>query len=354
MYFNNFPKTYYIYYDQDESSKEKIAVNITTRLRIVDYVKRYKSNFDRYVIKDGERPDTLAHKLYDRADLHWIFFLANDMLNPYLSWPMSQSDLTRYIDEKYEGSSFYVPDIWKQRRESGADTFEYKVLDGFDLKDVTLSKILNDFEDITVLGSDLLKLSVGSSVKVVVDGVLFETTVLAINSDFYEVALESKSWTTNFSTSGQNYFLYQIDNFGQKRCIRVPITRLINERRYAVCEFNYNGEYRDPGQLFSSGASLYSTNPYAHFVHPPTSENINDGNFLNSTLSGDTYDSFADAYAIKNTDGLYLDPSYYKTNEYLELELNEEKRKILVPKPSLVASILKSFKEIFRDNLGRA
>ena len=349
MYFLNFPSIDYRFFDANQVSRRKTAINITNRMKLIEYVKKYKSNFTRYTVSDGERPDTLAHRLYERSDLHWIFYLANDMINPYTSWPMSNIDLDRYINEKYNGASFYTPDIWKPRKDEDNSTdfsiaYLYRVLDGFTLEDLTESQIENDFEPIAIENNFLLALTENSKVKVRVDGTVFETTVLKINSDFYEVVLDKKNWNLNFSDATENYLIYEVVNYGEPRCIRVPITRIVNERRYSANQFKYNEEYRDPNQVFTDGVSEYSTNPYAQFVHPFNSESINLGSFANSLE-----ESFADVYAIKNTDGEYLSASYYTTNEDYELSLNESKRNILVPRPIMVEQVMKSLTEIFRS-----
>jgi len=369
MYFKNFPRVNYLYYDKDQNIVSKVAVNITARMKILNYVRTYRTNFDRYLIKDGERPDTLSHRLYERPDLHWIFFLVNDMFNPYESWPMSQRDLEEYVKEKYSGSSFFAPDIWKPRvvdeipnstdDEIGSLTkYEYKILDGFDVADLTLTQINNGFQGITIPTSDLKKITVGSTVKVVVNGSLFTTTILEVNSEFFEIALETKSWNSSLSSSSQHYLVYQIDNFGEKRCIRVPITRLVNERRYSVHEFRHQGEYRDPSQVFLKGSVPYSTsltdtNPYNFFIHPFGGEAINAGNFANPSQK-ESLKSFAEVYAMKDSDGNYLNSSYYLTNEEYELEENEKKRKIFVPRPSMVNQVVQAMKEIFSNISGKS
>ena len=348
MYFSNFPAVNYSYYNSDEKSQQKLAINVTSRVKLISYVKRYKSNFTNYVVLDGERPDTLSHRLYERSDLHWIFYLANDMINPYTSWPMSNFDLDRYINEKYDGAGFYTPDVWKPRKDEDNSTdfsiaYLYRILDGFNLEDLTQSQIENDFDPTAIENLFLLNIKEGDAVKVLVDGEIYDTTIMKINSDFYEIVLEKKDWNLNFSDSTENYLIYEVDNYGEPRCIRVPVTRIINERRYSANQFSYNGEYRDPNQVFLDGSSDYSSNPYVHFVHPFNSESINTGSFGNSLE-----ESFIDVYTIKNTDGEYLSASYYTTNEEYELSLNESKRNIVVPRPEMVEQVMKSFTEIFR------
>ena len=51
---------------------------------------------------EGDRPDVTAAKLYGNPDLHWTFFLVNDIEN-YYDWYKDQQTFERYINKKYPG-----------------------------------------------------------------------------------------------------------------------------------------------------------------------------------------------------------------------------------------------------------
>ena len=61
------------------------------------------SYFLKHTIRDGDRPDILAHQFYGDSELHWLFFYANgsNLLNPYYDWPLTQYDLNKFVDKKY-------------------------------------------------------------------------------------------------------------------------------------------------------------------------------------------------------------------------------------------------------------
>ena len=48
------------------------------------------------------RPDVVATKLYNNPDLHWTFFLVNDIDN-YYDWHMDNETFEKYINKKYKG-----------------------------------------------------------------------------------------------------------------------------------------------------------------------------------------------------------------------------------------------------------
>jgi len=331
MYFKNFPLIDYPYYNIDKKRILKSATNVTLRAKFSEYMKIYKTNFSDYTITDTERPDTLANRLYERPDLHWVFYIVNDIINPYYSWPMSNADLQSFINEKYQGSSFYAPDIWKDKNT-------------YDLFRGTLEQLdqSTTFESLEIKSKYINTLKKDDVVKVSFNGAFFETTVIDVNSKIYEIALERKLWDLN--SGSQRYIYYEVDIFGIEYCIRIPITRVINYRRYSPQRFQYISEYRDPQMIFQDGITTYDNSPYNFFAFPFTPESLGDGKFANSQ---EINRSFADVFAIEDDDGNYMDSSYYVTNEQYESDLNESKRKILVPKPQVVESVLKQIKEIF-------
>ena len=57
--------------------------------------------FSKYLVLDGERPDSVAKKLYEDENLDWVVLLSNNIINVQDEWPMGQYDFQRYLDNKY-------------------------------------------------------------------------------------------------------------------------------------------------------------------------------------------------------------------------------------------------------------
>jgi hypothetical protein len=99
-YFNFFPKVPYFL------NKEKLSVNLVTNIMTrFKFENKFKENtvvYYDYVISDGETPEMIADKFYGSSERHWIILNLNDIINPYLDWPMSENSLIRFIDKKYE------------------------------------------------------------------------------------------------------------------------------------------------------------------------------------------------------------------------------------------------------------
>lgn len=105
-YFSYFPTTQYA---TNQQNVEFLNVkNILLRAKINEYLKESGGISSTYFVKEGERPDTISHKIYGRSDLHWLILLANEIHNPYFDWPMSSSQLEAHTDKKYPGIAVYL------------------------------------------------------------------------------------------------------------------------------------------------------------------------------------------------------------------------------------------------------
>ena len=101
----NFPK---VRYDTLGDGNRKTMIDITRAFKLRDEVKEQGTIFFNYIVKDGDRPDTIASKLYDQEDLHWLVLAANDIQSLYHEWPKPQPELDSYIEKKYQGTSLFI------------------------------------------------------------------------------------------------------------------------------------------------------------------------------------------------------------------------------------------------------
>ena len=97
-YFQNFPEINYnlesekIVTIKDFFRKSKIEQNAVDSL----------VSYDLYELTEGERPDIAAARLYGDQNLHWTFFLVNDIEN-YFDWYKDSATFERHINKKYPG-----------------------------------------------------------------------------------------------------------------------------------------------------------------------------------------------------------------------------------------------------------
>lgn len=77
------------------------AKNFFRRHKITDESFPYAVYLDKYTIVDGERPDTLALKLYGNQFYDWVILLTNNLVNAQYDWPMSNYMLTKVIEKEF-------------------------------------------------------------------------------------------------------------------------------------------------------------------------------------------------------------------------------------------------------------
>ena len=84
------------------SSQEYIQIkNIFRRVKIQDWIQDNVQFFNKYTIRDGERPDTMAERLYGTSERDWIIILTAGITNIRNDWPLGNYDLYRYVEAKY-------------------------------------------------------------------------------------------------------------------------------------------------------------------------------------------------------------------------------------------------------------
>lgn len=91
-YFKNFPLVQY---------GEHSIRNIILKAKLAKQVINQFDNFYPYTIKEGQRITDLAYDYYGAIDYVWLIMAANDLVDPYYDWPLTQSEFEQYIVKKY-------------------------------------------------------------------------------------------------------------------------------------------------------------------------------------------------------------------------------------------------------------
>ena len=77
------------------------AKNVFRRMKLRDDLKNVFTLFNKRIIEEGERPDTVAEIEYGKSDLDWVVLLSAGIINVRNEWPLSSRDLYNYVIEKY-------------------------------------------------------------------------------------------------------------------------------------------------------------------------------------------------------------------------------------------------------------
>ena len=96
-----------------------VIKNIFRRSKLFDFLQGNVTLFNKYVINDGDRPDTIAEKLYGDSELDYIIVLVAGITNITHEWPLQDYQIYDYTLNKY-GSEAKMNDIHHY------ETFEIK------------------------------------------------------------------------------------------------------------------------------------------------------------------------------------------------------------------------------------
>ena len=75
--------------------------NLFRRVKIREDLFANFMQFDKYEVIGDERPDNVAEKVYGNDGLDWVILLSNNIIDINNEWPMNQSQLNIFLEEKY-------------------------------------------------------------------------------------------------------------------------------------------------------------------------------------------------------------------------------------------------------------
>lgn len=102
-YFSELPNLQYIspYKEKTSNSDYLLAKNIFIRAKIRSDIIKNISSINYYYVKDNERPDQIAERIYGSAELDWLVLLTNNIIDPKNEWPLDNQSFEKYLLEKY-------------------------------------------------------------------------------------------------------------------------------------------------------------------------------------------------------------------------------------------------------------
>ena len=102
-YFRELPDVQYQSPIQDRNSSLDYvtAKNLFRRVKLRDDLQNVFTLFNKYQIREGARPDTVAEELYGAPDYDWVVLLSANITNVRDQWPLSNRDLYNYAENKY-------------------------------------------------------------------------------------------------------------------------------------------------------------------------------------------------------------------------------------------------------------
>jgi len=86
---------------KNSSTDYIIIKNIFRRVKLFDYIGSSSTFFDKYVIGDKDRPDTVAESLYGDSRLDYVVILVAGITNIHHQWPIQDYQVYNYALNKY-------------------------------------------------------------------------------------------------------------------------------------------------------------------------------------------------------------------------------------------------------------
>ena len=102
-YFKQLPNLDYpsLRNDRKSAYDYEIVKNLFKRAVLRDDVYGSLVNFEKYSVKDDERPDQVAYNFYDDSNLDWVVLTTNNIVHVRDEWPMGSQDFLTYLNAKY-------------------------------------------------------------------------------------------------------------------------------------------------------------------------------------------------------------------------------------------------------------
>ena len=102
-YFKKLPNILYQSPLPDRSSTGDLIEikNIFRRSKLYDYLKDNATLFNKYIIEDGDRPDTIAQELYGSSRYDFVVILTGGIVNINDEWPLQDYQMYDVALSKY-------------------------------------------------------------------------------------------------------------------------------------------------------------------------------------------------------------------------------------------------------------
>ena len=118
-YFSRFPL---FVYDVKNNSNYKLLPDILRRVKLRATIKSGGMLFDKYDVKEGEKPEDVAFKWFGDAELHWVILMTNNVTDRYYDWPMNQVQFAEFLTDKYGAGSEDAIHHYEVTKDSGRTT----------------------------------------------------------------------------------------------------------------------------------------------------------------------------------------------------------------------------------------
>ena len=96
------PDLFYNFSSRPLDSDYLLVKNIWRRAQILVEYKTQITLFTEENVRDGERPEDVASRLYRNPFYNWTILVINDITDVYSQWPRSVTQLQDFVNQKYD------------------------------------------------------------------------------------------------------------------------------------------------------------------------------------------------------------------------------------------------------------
>ena len=108
-------------YDIKGIKNYKLLPDILRRVKLRALIKSGGMLFEKYDVKEGEKPEDIAFKWFGDAELHWVILMTNNVTDRYYDWPMNQVQFAEFLTDKY-GDNVDAVHHYEVTKDSGRTT----------------------------------------------------------------------------------------------------------------------------------------------------------------------------------------------------------------------------------------
>lgn len=128
-YFNELPNLEIVSRFPNQSSNQDYTTikNLWRRAKLREDIANAITAFNYYQIKENERPDQIAEKIYGDPELDWVILITNNIVNLNEEWPLDNNTFYNYLIEKY-GSEEALQEIHHTETIENRDSFNRLII----------------------------------------------------------------------------------------------------------------------------------------------------------------------------------------------------------------------------------
>ena len=302
-FFKNFPT---VGVDINRDGTIQNMVNIYRSVRPVENFIDSPSLYQKYQIKNGERPDIVSQRLYGSPEYYWTFFVVNEFLHDgYKVWPMSQEMLRDYLDEEYNGMVITTNPSIVRSGDGIITEFRDSLAGRFNIGETITGGDSNASGELTKKLVDMNQLVIQNMTGTFVE----EETVVGASSSDSVVSFR----VYQYEEAPHHYFIKDADGV---------------ERQYHL-DTNVDNPYPD--------------NANNDRLQSATIDNVYDPTYATTEALEDEIGIPADRL------GKFASELKIKTNRQFVNELNEERSQIRVINPNFIGKFVEEFEKLINE-----